>query len=461
MISRRDLLRGTAILGAGAALAPLPALAVGDGGPILAARPFEASLAPDLPPTRLWGFDAGSGASMPGPVLRGRQGERFARTLSNELPEPTSVHWHGLRLPNAMDGVPGLTSPLIAPGAKHDVAFDLRDAGTYWYHSHQRGFEQVERGLHGALIVDEAEGAPDVDADEVVVLDDIRLGRDLQLTEFGGSHDLSHGGRIGNVPLANGRPDLELAAAPGARLRLRLVAAQTARVWVLRAGGFAAAWIVARDGQPLEAPEPFAADEPMGPGQRIDLLVDQSPEGGRLTSVEDGVILVGVRAEGAAQARRPAPAALPPNPGWATPHLAGARTVAMPLEGGAMGRLDRATIEGEALSYRKLARRGYYWAMAGRADMGAEPLITAAVGETVRLDFDNTTMWPHAMHLHGYHFREVLPGGALGPLRDTLLMPGRAQGSVAFVAESPGDWLVHCHMLGHAASGMTSWLRVT
>ncbi|MGR3435834.1 MAG: multicopper oxidase family protein [Shimia sp.] len=446
---------------AGAACLPLvPVLPTWAAEPAtLSARPFEAALARDLAPTELWGFDAGGGASMPGPVLRAAQNDTFAEVISNDLPEPTSVHWHGLRLPNEMDGVPGVTSPLIEPGASRRIEFGLRDAGTYWYHSHMRSMEQVERGLYGALIVDEPDGAPDVDADEVVVLDDIRLERSMQLSPFGGAHDLSHGGRIGNVPLANGRPDLALTARPGARLRLRLIGAQTARVFVLGLEGLDA-WIVARDGQPLASPERWSADEPMGPGQRIDLLADVGPDGGAVLSREEGDYpILRILAEGASQARRPDPAPLPPNPGWATPDISTARAVSIALEGGAMGRLDEATLDGELLSGRALARRGAYWAMAGRADLG-DPLIEAEVGETVRLDFDNRTMWPHAMHLHGYHFREIGAGGALGPLRDTLLMAGRTRGSVAFVAESPGDWLVHCHMLGHAATGMMTWLRV-
>lgn len=455
MTTRRDVLKMGAAL---PLLAAFPAWAALT--PTLTARPFEVALAPDLAPTSLWGFDAGDGASMPGPLLRMRQGETFSRTIRNDLPDPTSVHWHGLRLPNEMDGVPGVTSPMIAPGAAREVAFDLRDAGTYWYHSHQRSFEQVERGLHGAFIVDEVEGAPDVDGDHVLVLDDIQLERDLQLSAFGGRHDMSHAGRIGNVVLVNGRPGAELSAAPGERLRLRLVAAQTARVFVLRAEGFDGVWVVARDGQPLEAPEPLAAGEPMGPGQRIDIVVDQSADGGALISAEDGLVLVGLRAEGAGQARRPAPQALPPNPGWELPNLEGAIGVSVPLEGGAMGRLDRATLGGEEMGGRALMRRGAFWAMAGRADMGEAPLVEAEVGQTVRLNIENTTMWPHAMHLHGYHFREVLEDGSFGPLRDTLLMAGRTRGSVAFVAESPGDWLFHCHMLGHAATGMMTWLRV-
>ena len=100
------------------------------------------------------------------------------------------------------------------------------------------------------------------------------------------------------------------------------------------------------------------------------------------------------------------------------------------------------------------------WAFNGRAGMSGSPLAEIARGETVALEMVNQTAWPHAMHLHGHHFRAVRADGAPGPLRDTLLVGPRRSATIAFAADNPGDWLVHCHMLAHAAAGMTAWLRV-
>jgi FtsP/CotA-like multicopper oxidase with cupredoxin domain len=103
---------------------------------------------------RIWGY----GGRVPGETLRLRQGEQLRRTLINELPQSTTIHWHGLCLPNAMDGVGYMTQDPVAPGASFDYDYTLRDAGKYWYHPHQQTCEQMARGLCGALIVEEPEG---------------------------------------------------------------------------------------------------------------------------------------------------------------------------------------------------------------------------------------------------------------------------------------------------------------
>ena len=134
----------------------------------LEAMPATVQLAPDgYPATDIWGF----GGTAPGPTLRVAQGARLQQRFINNLPQASTVHWHGIRIDNAMDGVPGLTQDAVAPGESFDYDFVVPDAGTYWYHSHNQSVEQVARGLYGTLIVEEADG-PDVDRDEVLVLDD-------------------------------------------------------------------------------------------------------------------------------------------------------------------------------------------------------------------------------------------------------------------------------------------------
>ncbi|WP_412563648.1 multicopper oxidase domain-containing protein [Thalassobius sp. MITS945101] len=181
----------SALLGQG-----LPSFAKADLTEITA-RSGKVQLAPaDYPMTEVWGYDG----LAPGPVLRFQQGERLQRRLVNALEQPTSIHWHGIRIDNAMDGVPGLTQAAVPPGGHFDYDFALPDAGSYWYHAHWASPEQVGRGLHGALIVEEDE-APEVDRDEVLVLDDWRLNpEDAQImADFDNRHDLSHAGRYGNI----------------------------------------------------------------------------------------------------------------------------------------------------------------------------------------------------------------------------------------------------------------------
>jgi FtsP/CotA-like multicopper oxidase with cupredoxin domain len=131
------------------------------------------------------------------------------------------------------------------------------------------------------------------------------------------------------------------------------------------------------------------------------------------------------------------------------------------MSGGAMGRMQSALLGGERLGFRQLAQAGKFWALNDVADMTDTPLADLSLNEPVRLKIENQTVFPHAMHLHGMHFRELRPDGAFGPMRDTILLAGNESREIAFTADNPGKWLFHCHMLSHAASGMTTWIRVT
>jgi FtsP/CotA-like multicopper oxidase with cupredoxin domain len=142
--------------------------------------------------------------------------------------------------------------------------------------------------------------------------------------------------------------------------------------------------------------------------------------------------------------------------------LDGARAVPMVMEGGAMrGLPDGAAWRGSRMDMRALARNGQFWAFNAVAGMAEAPFVEAARGETIRVPMTNRTAFPHAMHLHGTHFREIGADGTPGPWRDTLLLGPDETREIAFVAERPGDWMFHCHMLGHQVSGMMTWIRVS
>lgn len=465
MPTRRKVLAG---IGAGALITPIasPVTVLAETGiQVLKTGKTRQQIAPaSYDPTELWTF----GGSMPGPVLRGAQGSTLQVRVENGLDQPTSVHWHGLRLDNAMDGVPGLTQDAIPPGGSFNYALKLPDAGTYWYHSHAQSVEQVERGLYGALIVDEAEGAPQVDQDLVLVLDDMRLTRAAQLAEpFDNPHDRSHSGRIGNLWICNGEMDPAYPVNRGDRLRLRLISAANARIFTLGLEGFEA-WIVALDGMPLAEPEPLGDQLVLAPAQRVDVIADVTSEADEafvVTYEQDGGYAIATfPISGSQQARRPRPLALPPNPEFPI-DLAKARTAKLLMEGGAMGGLQGALLHGEMLGPRELAMRNVFWAFNGVAHDAAyhgdhEPLLDLALGESARIAIANDTVFAHAMHLHGMHFSEVLPDGTLGPLRDTLLVEPQSFREIAFAAHNPGNWLFHCHMLSHHAAGMGTWVRV-
>lgn len=452
-----------AFLAAAAALPVLPRMAgasISDPQ-LLRAGPARLQIAPpDFPETDVWAFNA----QVPGQLLRYRQGDQVNVRLDNGLDQPTTVHWHGLRLPNAMDGVPGMTQAAVAPGDHFDYRFTARDAGTFWYHPHANSTEQISRGLAGVLVVDESE-RPDIDADEVIVLDDWRMTQEAAIHDsFENWHDLSHAGRLGNYVTANGKPDLTFDAAPGSRLRLRLVNTSTARIFRLRVSGLRI-WVAALDGMPLETPREVS-EVVIASAQRVDLIADVTALAGEeaiIGSVErDGTYATTVfRVAGAAQATRPDPAPLPPNQ---MPDLnpAAARSVPLIMEGGAMRGLPGGAIwQGTKMDMRELADMGQFWAFNGVAGMADDPLVDATLGEVIRIPITNRTAFAHAMHLHGTHFREVYADGAMGPWRDTLLVQPDETREIAFVAENKGDWMFHCHMLSHQSSGMMNWIRVS
>ncbi len=435
------------------AMATLPAT--------LHAAPGTAQLAPEgYDPTPIWGYDAG----VPGPVIRVAQGGRVTRQLANDLPQPTSVHWHGIRIDNAMDGVPGMTQAAVEPGGRFDYDFVAPDAGTYWYHPHNRTWEQMARGLYGALIVEEPE-APAVDADHVLLIDDWRLDENAVIHEsFGQMHDWAHAGRLGNWVTVNGHPDWQREVGQGARLRLRLVNTANARIFPLVLQGMTA-HVIALDGQPVA--EPFPVEElTLAPAQRADLIADITAEEGETAWVlerdRDGMLSVaGFPVTGVARTEGlPQPAALAPNPVPALGPLDTAKRAELLMEGGAMGGMQGAMMGGRQMGMREMAAQGKVWAFNGMADMPETPLIQADRGETVVIAMVNDTAWPHAMHLHGHHFRRLGPDGP-GPLRDTLLMERGESAEIAFVADNPGKWLLHCHMLEHSAGGMMTWIEVT
>ena len=429
----------------------------------LVAKPGLMQLTPkQYPATEIWGY----GGTVPGTSIRVRQGARVRRDFFNLLPQASSIHWHGIRIENSMDGVAGVTQEPVGAGQRFRYDFAVPDAGTYFYHPHNRTFEQMARGLYGPLIVEEKEGAPDVDRDEVLMLDDWRLTQDAQIAgRFGAMHDLSHAGRIGNWITVNGQGEWTARAGHFSRLRLRLINTANARIFTLKTQGMEG-WIVALDGMPLDVPERL--DQLiLAPSQRADLIVDiVGDEGGeaRLVSMErDGGFVVGsIAIRGAERPKRlDAPKALPPNPVPALGPLTSAQTVGLLMEGGARGRMRRATLAGKELDIRQLVLQGKAWAFNGVAGMSETPLLQAARGETVRIRMRNDTAWPHAMHLHGHHFRVIGEGEETGPLRDTVLMESRQTTEIAFVADNPGDWLIHCHMLEHSAAGMMTWLKVS
>lgn len=466
---RRDLLLGLTLPG----LSCLPAQA--STSRTLRAGAAKAAVAgePALP---VWAYEA----QVPGPVLRYRRGDVLDLELHNALPDPTTIHWHGIRLPNAMDGVPGLTQDAVAPGETFRYRFALPDAGTYWYHPHWGTPEQLERGLAGALIVEDDE-PPAVDRDLVWLLDDWRLDAQGRIAEnFYNFHDVSHAGRMGQRLTVNGQTEFVQSLRAGERVRLRLVNAANARIYALSLEGLNA-WLIARDGMPAATAVPWEGELLLGPGMRADFIIDAATPGRHALKDSDRRgerVLATLDVTGRAdvtQARRPAPqpAAHAPLP---EPDLEQALVYTLRLGGGAMNREgwpQESVAEREARRLRLQAgarEAAPAWTVNGQAHLqhSREHAAHAAEfrvprGRSVRLVFENNTAWWHPMHLHGHHFRVLSRNGTAlpeRPWRDTVLMAPRDRVEVAFVADNPGWWLIHCHVLEHHAGGLGTLFEV-
>lgn len=477
LLTRRDFLCGAAAMAAfpmGACVAsPVRTSATVVS---LRAAPAQVPLvgAPH-PPTDVWCYNG----RVPGPEIRVRQGSRLRVEVANALSETTTVHWHGVRVPHAMDGVPHISQePIAAEGGTFTYEFDVPDAGTFWYHPHSRSYEQVDRGLSGVIVVEETKPA-EVDRDVTWVLDDWRLKADASVSDdFISFFDNTHAGRIGNTVTVNGAIPETFALRAGERIRLRLLNVANARSFGLRFSGHRP-WIVAYDGHPVEPHEPARGIVVVGSSQRVDLILDATGERASRHAVQDvfyprqayRLLDLAYADEGVMRSgARGAPMRLPDNP-LPEPELATAVKHEIRMSGGMMSRNwpDDPLPARAARHMRRWfgAREADpAWAINGVAiteDHSHSPVATVRRDQSVILDFRNDTAWPHPMHLHGHAFRVIARDGKPTPhreWRDTVLVGARENATVAFVADNPGDWMLHCHVLEHQAAGMMALLRV-
>ena len=459
MIDRRTLL----LAGAATLLAPAAraqAVYGEDGLHIVNLLPAKAPLlGPDSAWVDVWTHEG----LAPGPVLKVTQGQPLKVRIVNGLPDPTTVHWQGVRVPNAMDGTV-LTQQPIPPGGSFDYVFTPPDAGTFLYRPGISAATQLDRGLHGALVVEEAE--PSGFEDVVMVIDDWKLTADggVDESDLGSLQVAAGAGRLGNWFTVNGRSRPRLKAGAGARARVRLVNASNARTMGILVKG-ADPWIVARDGQPV--PVRHIGDEPveLPPGGRADLVFprgDQEVTFATLIADEPLELAYLVR-DGEPQADDGTDPALPPNPVTADFPLDGALEVAIPIEGGAGGGMASAKVQDATLDVRQLLEKRLLWAVAGHAGLPEKPLFVAPKDAVVAITFDNRTDWAQALHLHGHSVRIVKRGGAAADdpgLRDVVRVDPRSTLTIAFRADNPGRWLIESQIPERADTGLVTWFEV-
>jgi FtsP/CotA-like multicopper oxidase with cupredoxin domain len=436
----------------------------------LTAGPGRVALAGETyPKSIVWCYSS----SVPGPEIRLRQGERLRAVVENRLPEDTTVHWHGVRVPNAMDGAPDVTQPSIQPGASFTYEFTVPDAGTYWYHPHAHSAEQVGRGLMGAFIVEEPEPLP-VDRDVVWVLGDWRLKQDASIVGgFNNPMEMSMAGRVGNTVTINGQVPDRISVRSGERIRLRLINAAPARIFGLQFKAHRPI-VIAFDGQPIEPHAPEGGRVVLGPAMRTDLLLDMTGQPGSSAPVIDTFYeglsykLVDLSYTDEAPLRTE-PAAPPPKLRPNTmpePDIANAQRYDVTLTGGMMGGMGMGGGMGGGMS--GMMGGAPMWAINGVAVSGDDmahmkPILTLTRDRSYILAIDNQTAWYHPIHLHGHSFRVITRNGRTTKYRewrDTVLIAPRERAEIAFVADNPGDWMFHCHILDHQEGGMMSIIRV-
>jgi FtsP/CotA-like multicopper oxidase with cupredoxin domain len=481
-ISRRSLLLGGGAMLVGTALPPL--------GLRAATETVEKQLvaAPGYAPLRgtdtaVWCYNG----VVSGPEIRVRQNGRVRIATENRLPQDTTIHWHGIRVPNAMDGAPNVTQPPIEPGGNFVYEFSPPDAGTYWYHPHAHSAEQVGRGLAGPFIVEELE-PPIVDRDIVWVLGDFRLKKDGSIAGgFNNEMEAGMSGRVGNAVTINGRVPDSFPVRSGERVRLRLINAAAARIFRLEFKDHRPI-VLSYDGQPVEPHPPEGGRIVLGPAMRIDLMVDMIGLPGTSSPILDSFYKgLPFKLVNLAYTEQPSlkrvlvpPVKLAANP-IPEPDLASAARHEVTLTGGmGMGGMDDMMGGMDGMDGMMGGMNGMMggmgmmmgdsmWMMNGvamPADMTGhmEPILTLTRGQSYILAVDNRTAWHHPIHLHGHTFRVLTQNGnptQYREWRDTLLIPPREKAELAFVADNPGDWMFHCHILDHQERGMMSVIRVT
>jgi FtsP/CotA-like multicopper oxidase with cupredoxin domain len=394
--------------------------------------------------TRAWAF----GGQVPGPTIEAQVGDVLEIRVINHLPEPTVVHWHGLRIPAAMDGTERVQQP-VAPGETFTYRFRVPDAGTFWYHSHFNETVQLERGLYGALIV-RGPDEPTFDADRTFVLDDVELEKDGQVKPPGWWIE-SHDGREGSIRLVNGTQEPEIRMAAGQVERWRVVNAASARYVLLSVGGRPFR-IIGTGGGLISSP--VSATEVLLPtAGRVEIAVGPFAEGetlrietlpfnrGSFKSHKKPELFATVRVGAGAPSRT----RLPDRLREIEPLVTGSVTA------------NREVRLGFGLGL----QHGVEFNINREQHHHAEPV---RVGELQIWDVLNRSPVHHPFHLHGFFF-QVLEVNGTAPdylsWDDTVNVPAFGRVRMAWRPDDrPGGWMYHCHILEHHAAGMMAHFEV-
>ncbi|HSK33061.1 MAG TPA: multicopper oxidase family protein [Propionicimonas sp.] len=360
----------------------------------------------------------------PGPLIRARQGQLIEVRFTNDsVPDGVTLHWHGVTVPNAMDGVAGVTQDALAPGQSFTYRFVATQAGTFWYHSHQVSHEQVIGGLYGALVVDPRDGGPAPDAIA-----------------------LAH--TYAGVRTINGKPENLAVAAGSGQVRVRVVNTDNAPLPVWSS---APVVVAAIDGNDVNQPSPVEGQViRVAAGGRVDLLVPPASGGVRIQLSKATAVIVGAGGTEPAEPELPAARFDP---------LAYGRPTAVGFD---PARIDRHFdyLVTQLPGFVK-GRPGVWWAINGTLYPNV-PMFVVAESERVGMHVVNSTNEVHPMHLHGHRVLVTARNGVAATgspwWTDSFdVLPGESY-DIVFLADNPGIWMDHCHNLDHARDGMVAHL---
>ena len=438
------------------------ALTPAQGGQVrefsLRAAPAILELRPGLS-TNVWAYNG----TVPGPELRVKVGDLIRVSLTNSLPGSTSIHWHGLPVPNGQDGVAGVTQDATPSGGRATYAFLAATAGTYWYHPHQNSAEQEDRGLYGTVIVEPREGSHRAALDRVLVYDEWPIGTPQATAPPGDDASMFRYG-VYSVNGRTGNGIEPIRFQPGSSVRLRLVNAGFLTHYIHVHG--LQFQIVATDGHELVGGPLTDQAVTLGAGERVDVqftvpgsAVWIHAHDPSAPAAEIGVTLLPV---GAA-----APATMPGQdesisgtvldflnyparavtPVWTNSSKA-SKSWTLTLNESMSGMADSRMPAGARMPTRYLIN--------GRSFPDTDNLAVDT-GDRVSLTFVNRGRLEHPMHVHGHAFQVLALDGlpvASQMVKDTVLVEPGGSVTVGFIADNSGWWMIHCHELHHAGGGM-------
>ena len=479
MINRRSFLVlsagvGAGVLGACSSRADGPAVTeqATAKGVDMAFQPAETEIDLGGVTVRTWAY----GDRLPGPEIRIRKGDQLRAQLTNNLPDvDTTIHWHGLAIPNDMDGVPVLTQPAVPPGQGFSYEFAPPDTGTYWYHSHVG--TQLDRGLYGPLIVEDPGDGADYDDELVVVLDDWIDGTgtnpdqvlaDLRKTGMADMGDMGADAGItpttpmgddgGDVTypyyIINGRVTRDPQVVDyraGQRIRLRVINAGSDTVFVVGVPDHSLN-VTHTDGFPVV---PAQADSViLGMGERVDAIITLASSVPVVAAAyrKDGYAQLNLRVDGKASAVKTDTfvAALRNTVPLDTATLAAAPDVNLPPADPA-----------QTIDMRLAGPVGVYdWTINGKLYDPPNDGYPVKPGERVRIRYINESKMLHPMHLHGHTFQVMSLDGPRAR-KDTVLVAPLHTVDIEIETDNPGRWITHCHNTYHLESGMATFIEYT